>query len=108
VNWFRKNEEGEYLWPGFGENMRVLKWIVDRCNGCTDAEESPLGWVPKYSSFDLKGLPGMTQERFDQLQRINHEEWRREIIMQEELFMKLYSHLPKELIFQRELLVARL
>lgn len=107
VNWFRKNAQGEFLWPGFGENMRVLKWIVDRCHGRADAEESALGWLPTAQCFDLEGLPGMT-EKFDQLQSINHEEWRREVIMQEELFMKLYSHLPKELIFQRELLVARL
>jgi phosphoenolpyruvate carboxykinase (GTP) len=108
VNWFRKNGNGEFMWPGFGENMRVLSWIVDRCHGRIDAEESPLGWVPNPRSFDLRGLSGFTTEQFEQVQSINNEEWRREIIMQEELFMKLYSHLPKELIFQRELLVARL
>jgi len=107
VNWFRKGGDGEYLWPGFGENMRVLSWIVDRCHGRMDAEESPLGGVPTGRNFDLRGL-SITPQKFDQLQAINHEEWRREIIMQEELFMKLYSHLPKELIFQRELLMARL
>jgi phosphoenolpyruvate carboxykinase (GTP) len=108
VNWFRKNEQGEFLWPGFGENMRVLKWIVDRCHGRMDADESPLGWVPNPKSFDLEGLPGFTVEKFERLQAIRPEEWRREVVMQEELFMNLYSHLPKELIFQRELLVARL
>jgi phosphoenolpyruvate carboxykinase (GTP) len=86
----------------------VLKWIVDRCHGRTDAEETALGWVPTARSFDLQGLEEMTPAKFDQLQAINHEEWRREIIMQEDLFMRLYSHIPKELIFQRELLVARL
>ena len=108
VNWFRKNSNGEFLWPGFGENMRVLKWIVDRCHGRIDAEECPLGWVPNARSFDLKGLPGFTPERFEHIQSIKDDEWRREILHQEELFMKLYSHLPKELIFQRELLTARL
>jgi phosphoenolpyruvate carboxykinase (GTP) len=108
VNWFRKNSQGEYLWPGFGENMRVLKWIVDRCHGRIEAEESSLGWVPNPKTFDLNGLPKFTPEHFEKLQAINEEEWRREIISQEELFMKLYSHLPKELIFQRELLMARL
>lgn len=108
VNWFRKNAKGEFMWPGFGENLRVLKWIVDRCHGRTDAEETALGWVPTARSFDLQGLEEMTPAKFDQLQAINHEEWRREIIMQEDLFMRLYSHIPKELIFQRELLVARL
>lgn len=108
VNWFRKNAQGQFLWPGFGENMRVLKWIVDRCHGRADAEETALGWVPNINSFDVSNLPGFTRDHWEQLMAINHEEWRREIIMQEEMFMRLYSHLPKELIFQRELLVARL
>jgi phosphoenolpyruvate carboxykinase (GTP) len=108
VNWFRKDAKGEYLWPGFGENMRVLKWIVDRCNGQANANETPLGWVPGAASFDLGGLEGYTPEKLEQAQTINYEDWRREILQQDGLFMKLYSHLPKELIFQRELLVARL
>jgi phosphoenolpyruvate carboxykinase (GTP) len=108
VNWFRKNGQGEFLWPGFGENMRVLKWIVDRCHGRIDADETPLGWVPSSKSFDLSGMAGFTLETFERAQAVNNEEWRREAMLQEELFMKLYSHLPKELIFQRELLVARL
>ena len=108
VNWFRKDGQGEYLWPGFGENMRVLKWIVDRCNGRVDAEETPLGWVPSSKSFDISGIPNFTAKEFAKAQAIHNEEWRREVLQQEELFMKLYSHLPKELVFQRELLVARL
>ncbi len=107
VNWFRKNAQGHFLWPGFGENMRVIKWIVDRCHGRADADETPIGWVPNPKSFDLNGLPGFTVEQFEQLQAINEEEWRREVLMQDELFMKLHSRLPKELIFQRELLLAR-
>lgn len=108
VNWFRKDSQGRYLWPGFGENMRVLKWIVDRCRGLADADETPLGWVPGAHCFDIEGLENFSRERLEQLQSINYEDWRREIISQDELFMKLYSHLPKELIFQRELLVSRL
>ncbi len=108
VNWFRKDARGTFLWPGFGENMRVLKWIVDRCHARTDAEESALGWVPKPNSLDLTGLANFSPERFEQVQAINEEEWRREITMQDELFMKLHARLPKELIFQRELLLARL
>jgi phosphoenolpyruvate carboxykinase (GTP) len=108
TNWFRKNGQGEFLWPGFGENMRVLKWIIDRCHGRIDADESPLGWVPNPKSFDLSGMADFTPEKFAKAQAVNNEEWRREVILQEELFMRLYSHLPKELIFQRELLVARL
>jgi phosphoenolpyruvate carboxykinase (GTP) len=108
VNWFRKDAQGNFLWPGFGENMRVLKWIVDRCHGRGNAEETPLGWVPFASDFDLEELAGYTPDRLEQAQTINYEEWRRELLQQDELFIKLYSHLPKELIFQRELLVSRL
>ena len=108
VNWFRRDAEGKFLWPGYGENMRVLKWIVDRCHGCADANETPLGWVPGAHSFDLKGMKDFDAARLDAAQTINYEDWRREVLMQDELFFKLYSHLPKELIFQRELLVARL
>jgi phosphoenolpyruvate carboxykinase (GTP) len=108
VNWFRKDAQGEFLWPGYGENMRVLKWIVDRCRGRADANETPLGWVPGPASFDLEDMPGFTPERLAQAQTINLDEWRRELLSQDELFMKLYAHLPKEMVFQRELLVSRL
>ena len=108
VNWFRRDERGEYLWPGFGENMRVLKWIADRCHGRADANETPLGWVPGAKSFDLEGLPAFTPERLAKAQTIDLDEWRRELLSQDELFMKLYAHLPKEMVFQRELLVSRL
>jgi phosphoenolpyruvate carboxykinase (GTP) len=108
VNWFRKDNDGQFLWPGYGENMRVLKWIVDRCNGHANAVETPLGWVPYAKDFDLSGLKGYSPEKFDQVQNINYNDWRREVLQQDELFMKIYTHLPKELIFQRELLVARL
>jgi phosphoenolpyruvate carboxykinase (GTP) len=108
VNWFRKDEEGNFLWPGFGENMRVLKWIVDRCEGQAHANETSLGWVPGPGDFDLEGLPGFTEEKLAQAQHFSDDEWRREVLQHDELFFKLYGHLPKEIIFQRELLVARL
>ena len=108
VNWFRKDAAGKFLWPGFGENMRVLKWIVDRCHGRVGAHEAPLGWLPRVQDFDFDGLTEFGPEQFTQVQDINLEEWRREVLSQDELFMKIYSFLPKEMIFQRELLVARL
>jgi phosphoenolpyruvate carboxykinase (GTP) len=108
VNWFRKDKDGNFMWPGFGENMRVIQWIVDRCRGCSGAYESPLGWIPKAEDFNLEGLPGMTAAKFDELQRIDIEAWKKEVISQDELFVKLYEHLPKEMIFQRELLISRL
>jgi phosphoenolpyruvate carboxykinase (GTP) len=108
VNWFRKDGQGRYLWPGFGENIRVLKWIVDRCRGRAGARETPLGWVPAARDVDLAGMDRFTTGDFERVQTINVEEWKREVISQDELFIKLYSHLPKEMIFQRELLISRL
>ncbi|HVR36472.1 MAG TPA: phosphoenolpyruvate carboxykinase (GTP) [Methylomirabilota bacterium] len=108
VNWFRRDQNGCLLWPGFGENMRVLKWIVERCRGRSGANETPLGWVPGPDDFDLGGMKDFNPEKLQAAQSIEMEDWRRELIQQDELFLKLYSHLPKELIFQRELLVARL
>ena len=108
VNWFRKDADGNFLWPGFGENMRVLKWIVDRCRGGADANETPLGWVPGPRNFDLRGMEDFDSAKLEQAQTIDMDEWRRELLSQDELFLKLYSDLPKELIFQRELLVSRL
>ena len=108
VNWFRKDEHGNFIWPGFGENMRVLKWIVDRCHGRAGAYESTLGWVPEQKDVDLTGIKGFNEEDWDKLMNVNIEEWRREVISQDELFIKLYGHLPKEFIMQRELLVSRL
>jgi phosphoenolpyruvate carboxykinase (GTP) len=108
VNWFRRDASGEYLWPGFGENMRVLKWIIDRCNGRAGAEETPLGWVPRAQDFDLTGMKDFPATRLDEAQSISVEEWKKEILEENELMFKLHETMPKELIFQRELLVARL
>ena len=88
--------------------MRVLKWIVDRCHGRVAATESSLGWVPRMGDFDLAGLDGFGPEQFSRLQAIKADEWKQEIVSQEELFINLHATLPKELIFQRELLIARL
>lgn len=108
VNWFRRGADGKFLWPGFGDNMRVLQWILGRCQGRVGANEAALGWVPRWEDFDLADLAEIDRARFDELQAMNPDEWRREILSHDELFMRLYQHLPKELIFQRELLVARL
>ena len=109
VNWFRKSAEGKFLWPGFGDNMRVLKWIVQRCQLGAHAIETSIGWVPEFQDLDMRGLENeMTPEKFAEAQKIDESEWHRELVMQDELFIKLYSQLPKELVFQRELLIARL
>ncbi|MCX6958665.1 MAG: phosphoenolpyruvate carboxykinase (GTP) [Verrucomicrobiae bacterium] len=109
VNWFRKDSYGNFLWPGFGENMRVLQWIAERCQGRANGLETAIGWMPRYEDMNMNGIPGgMTPERFEALQKIDFEEWRRELILQDELFIKLYRDLPKELMCQRELLISRL
>jgi phosphoenolpyruvate carboxykinase (GTP) len=95
------------MWPGFGENMRVLKWIVDRCHGQAYGVESPLGWVPRPEDIDLDGL-GLTRQDLEAVQAINISDIKAEIMSQEELFLKMAADLPKEMIFERELLVSRL
>ncbi|MDP4940367.1 MAG: phosphoenolpyruvate carboxykinase (GTP) [Verrucomicrobiales bacterium] len=107
VNWFRKDTAGEFLWPGFGENMRVLKWIVDRANGHGVARETPIGWVPGYGDIDWNGLD-FPEEKFNELQHFDREAWRHEILSHEELFLDLKTHLPRELIYERELLICRM
>jgi phosphoenolpyruvate carboxykinase (GTP) len=107
VNWFRKNDQGKFMWPGFGENMRVLKWIVERAQGHAYAKETPLGWMPRAQDIDLEGL-GMTEADFKTLETVDTEEFKAEILSQAELFIKLSGDMPKEMIFQRELLVSRL
>lgn len=107
VNWFRKDENGKYMWPGFGENMRVLKWIVDRVHGRGYAIESPLGWMPRYQDMMWDGMT-MSEEAFERLMAVNSEEWKQEVLSHEELFSKLYDRLPREFTFMRELLLSSL
>jgi phosphoenolpyruvate carboxykinase (GTP) len=107
VNWFRKDSEGDFLWPGFRQNMRVLRWIVDRAHGRALGKETPIGWVPRYEDIDWKGL-AFPKEQFEQLQTVDHEAWRDEVIDHERLFIQLHDHLPPEMIYERELLICRL
>jgi phosphoenolpyruvate carboxykinase (GTP) len=108
VNWFRKSEDGKFLWPGYGENMRVLEWIVKRCHGNAAGYETQIGWTPAFEDFNIEGLEGFTREDYDKAMAFNRAEWKAELVSQGELFIDLYDDLPKELIFQRELLAARL
>jgi len=107
VNWFRKGKDGKFLWPGFGENMRVLKWIVDRVNGRGIAKETPLGWVPHHEDIDWSGLE-FSKEQWNEVMAIDRERWKQLTLQHEELFLKLHDHLPKEMIYERELLICRL
>ncbi len=108
VNWFRKSEDGKFLWPGFGDNMRVLEWIVRRCRGEAAGHETQIGWIPAFDDFNVEGLDGFTEKNFDACMAFDLKEWKTELVSQAEFFLDLYDHLPKELLFQRELLAARL
>ncbi len=107
VNWFRKDEHGRFIWPGFGENMRVLKWVFDRCNSNGGAIEGPLGWLPNYEAIQWEGLD-FSREAFCSIMNIDTEMARLEANDQEELFTRFGDHLPRELEIERELQLARL
>ena len=107
VNWFRKNAQGKFLWPGFRDNFRILKWIVDRVQGRTRGKETPIGWTPFYKDVDWSGLD-FTVESFEELQNVDRAAWKKEVIDHEELFILLHAHLPPEMVYERELLICRL
>jgi phosphoenolpyruvate carboxykinase (GTP) len=107
VNWFRKGADGEFLWPGYSENMRVLKWIVDRVRGRALGKETPIGWTPHFDDINWKGLD-FPRATFDELQTVDRAQWKQEVMGHEELFILLHDHLPPEMIYERELLICRL
>jgi phosphoenolpyruvate carboxykinase (GTP) len=107
VNWFRQDAKGKFLWPGYGENMRVLKWVIDRALGRVGAQETVLGWMPRESDLDLAGVD-VTEEQFREAMKIDIDEWITEVESHQELFEKLGPALPQELAIQRELALARL
>ena len=107
VNFFRKNDKGKFAWPGFGQNMRILKWVVERSQGKISAIESPLGWVPRLEDIDWRGMD-FSKEQFNEVISIDREGWKSELLLHEELFTKLYDKIPKEFIWIRELLLSGL
>jgi phosphoenolpyruvate carboxykinase (GTP) len=108
VNWFRKDDNGNFLWPGFGQNIRVLKWIVERLRGSVSAVESPIGWMPRYEDMDWTGLDNFTREQFLELMDVDREKWKKELSSHEELFERMYDKLPKEFFLMKELLLSSL
>jgi phosphoenolpyruvate carboxykinase (GTP) len=107
VNWFRKDADGNFIWPGYSQNMRILRWIVERSRSQAAGTETAIGWMPRYEDIYWDGL-NFTKEQFEALQSIDPASWRSEVIGHEELFIDLHDHLPPEMIFERELLICRL
>ena len=107
VNWFRKDAKGAFVWPGFGENMRVLSWIVGRCQGQARAIETPLGWMPEFEDLHWQGLD-FGAEKYASVTNIDSAAWERELQLHDELFAKLKDKLPQPLVLERQLLEERL
>jgi phosphoenolpyruvate carboxykinase (GTP) len=107
VNWFRRDADGKFLWPGFGDNLRVLEWIIDRCSGKAGAQETAIGNLPRPEDLDLEGLdlaPGV----LTQLLSVHAEEWRAEAADIEKHFDEYGSRTPAALRAQVQALRARL
>ncbi len=107
VNWFRRDEHGEFLWPGFGDNMRILKWIVDRVHGRATAKETSLGWTPRYEDVEWDGC-AVTAAQFDRLTRVDVREWKRELELQSRWLEGLGRRVPLSLVLNHDLIEARL
>ena len=106
VNWFRRDEHGNFMWPGFGENMRVLKWVVDRVRGHGYGVESPIGYMPRHQDINWEGLD-FDPERFYEIMSVDRDAATKEARSHEELFDKFFDRLPKEFIYLRELFKSR-
>ena len=109
INWFRVDDEGHFMWPGYGENFRVVKWILDRCTGAVEAEETAIGYMPKAEDIEIEGLEAdnVTLETIRSLLSIDKESWKEEIDNQTEFFEK-FDRLPDEIRHQQEELIKRL
>jgi phosphoenolpyruvate carboxykinase (GTP) len=107
TNWFRVDEDGKFIWPGFGDNIRVLKWIIDRTKGRVSAKETPLGFVPNYEDMALEGLD-FPRDKFEKLFTINKDEWAQELADIEEFFNKFGSRMPQKIWEEYRALKSRL
>ena len=108
VNWFRRDAQGRFLWPGFGENMRILQWIVERCQGGARGTDTPLGIMPRFEDLNWQGLEQLTAAQFAELSRIDLAAWHDELKSHDELFGKLGAHLPAALEARRGRMHERL
>ncbi len=101
VNWFRRDEHGKFMWPGFGDNMRVLKWIIERCEGKASAIDTAVGKMPRYEDMELKGITGFTKQAFEELTNVDKTLWLDEVKDHARLFGELSARMPAEMIEQR-------
>jgi phosphoenolpyruvate carboxykinase (GTP) len=108
ANWFRKDENGKFRWPGYGENMRVLEWIVGRVHSRVQSHEIPLGLVPDYKDLDWRGMESFTTDQFDKVISIDKDLWKQELASHDELITKLGDKFPKELLAVRDQLISNL
>ena len=108
VNWFRTDDEGKFIWPGYGDNMRVLMWILGRCDGTAEAQETAIGYEPRPCDIELEGLSGITEETIADLLSIDKELWLQEAAGIEEFYKKFGDKLPKELSAELEALKKNL
>jgi len=108
VNWFRRDANGKFMWPGFAENMRVLQWIVERTDGRAQGSETPLGTMPRFEDLTWTGLEKVSRAQFAELERVDHDAWKAELSSHDELFGKLGAHLPQALEARRGRMHERL
>jgi phosphoenolpyruvate carboxykinase (GTP) len=108
VNWFRKDAAGKFIWPGFGENMRILEWIMERSAGRRKAVENPLGYAPRYRDMNWKGMESFSKQQFDDITAVDRGDWQKELQSHDEFFATLGEKMPAGLKTQRKKLEAAL
>ena len=107
VNWFRKDADGKFMWPGFGENIRVLAWMIGRAENTAHAVETPIGWMPSYQDLPLEGLTSIDSYKFSEAMSLQRDKWKEEILSHTSLFEKLQTQLPPEILGIQEKLLRR-
>ncbi len=107
VNWFRKDADGKFMWPGFGENIRVLAWMIGRAENTAHAVETPIGWMPSYQDLSLEGLTSIDSYKFSEAMSLQRDKWKEEILSHTSLFEKLQTKLPPEILGIQEKLLRR-